>query len=61
VAAELPPGQADLVIAAAKAAFTATHSWVLGACAALLGALTLVVYGLLRSPRAGETSGQMHR
>jgi DHA2 family multidrug resistance protein-like MFS transporter len=61
VAAELPPGQADLVIAAAKAAFTATHSLVLGAAAAVLGALTLVVHGLLRSPRAGETSGQMHR
>jgi len=48
VAGELPAGQSDLLIEAAKAAFSATNSVLLTTCAALLGGLALVVYGLLR-------------
>ncbi|HCG41098.1 MAG TPA: MFS transporter [Pseudomonas sp.] len=51
VANALPVGQADTLVEAAKTAFEVTNSVLLSTCAALLGALALLVFWLLgRTP-----------
>lgn len=51
-AQQLSPEQGQAVIVAGKAAFSATHSWLLTAAAGLMGALAILVFFLLGRRRA---------
>lgn len=57
VARTLAPDQADAVIAAARTAFSATHSTVLTAAAALIALLALAVYLMLGTTPARAAGG----
>ncbi|MBJ2153534.1 MULTISPECIES: MFS transporter [Paracoccaceae] len=56
VARDLAPGQGEAVIAAGKAAFSATHSVLLLTAAALIGALAVLVFVLLAKVKSGASN-----
>ena len=52
IASGMPPDDAEPLIQAARAAYSMSHTTVLGAAAMLLGALALVVFVMLRARRS---------